>query len=237
MSNPTRFTSGVGTARQGETLGNYPLPDPFHTGSTKDLGISIYENDFNTLIGTDYTVTGSSSTFTLSSTIVGGAGVLTPGGTTTATAAYKAGSFLQFQAGNQFWYEARFKASAVSGTKSFYVGLRNGSGTTDGLWFAKAASSTSVNLVSTVGSSATTLVTGVATAAADTWLNLGFYYDGTDLLVYSNNALVARVSAPTIGTSGTTLSSVLMAPVFQITPTATDTLSVDFVLAAQELVR
>lgn len=237
MSNPTRFTSGVGTARQGETLGNYPLPDPFHTGSTKDLGISIYENDFNTLIGTDYTVTGSSSTFTLSSTIVGGAGVLTPGGTTTATAAYKAGSFLQFQAGNQFWYEARFKASAVSGTKSFYVGLRNGSGTTDGLWFAKAASSTSVNLVSTVGSSATTLVTGVATAAADTWLNLGFYYDGTDLLVYSDNALVARVSAPTIGTSGTTLSSVLMAPVFQITPTATDTLSVDFVLAAQELVR
>ena len=237
MGNPTRFTSGIGTAYQGETLGNYPLPDPFHTGSTKDLGISIYENDFNTLIGTDYTVTGSSSTFTLSSTIVGGAGVLTPGGTTTATAAYKAGSFLQFQAGNQFWYETRFKASAVSGTKSFYVGLRNGSGTTDGLWFAKAASSTSVNLVSTVGSSATTLVTGVATAAADTWLNLGFYYDGTDLLVYSDNALVARVSAPTIGTSGTTLSSVLMAPVFQITPTATDTLSVDFVLAAQELVR
>ena len=237
MGNPTRFTSGVGTAYQGETLGNYPLPDPFHTGSTKELGISIYENDFNTLIGTDYTVTGSSSTFTLSSTIVGGAGVLTPGGATTATAAYKAGSFLQFQAGNQFWYEARFKASAVSSTKSFYVGLRNGSGVTDGLWFAKAASSTSVNLVSTVGSTATTLVTGVATAAADTWLNLGFYYDGTDLLVYSDNALVARVSSPTIGTSGTTLSSVLMGPVFQITPTATDTLTVDFVLAAQELVR
>jgi len=237
MGNPTRFTSGVGTAYQGETLGNYPLPDPFHTGSTKELGISIYENDFNTLIGTDYTVTGSSSTFTLSSTIVGGAGVLTPGGATTATAAYKAGSFLQFQAGNQFWYEARFKASAVSSTKSFYVGLRNGSGVTDGLWFAKAASSTSVNLVSTVGSTATTLVTGVATAAADTWLNLGFYYDGTDLLVYSDNALVARVSSPTIGTSGTTLSSVLIGPVFQITPTATDTLTVDFVLAAQELAR
>jgi len=237
MGNPTRFTSGVGTAYQGETLGNYPLPDPFHTGSTQGLGISIYENDFNTLIGTDYTVTGTSSTFALSSTIVGGAGVLTPGAATTATAAYKAGSFLQFQAGNQFWYETRVKASAVSGTKSFYVGLRNGSGVTDGLWFAKAASSTSVNLVSTVGSTATTLVTGVATAAADTWLNLGFYYDGTDLLVYSDNALVARVEAPTIGTSGTTLSSVLMGPVFQITPTATDTLSVDFVLAAQELVR
>jgi hypothetical protein len=39
--------------------------------------------------------------------------------------------------------------------------LRKGSATTDGLWFTKPASSTSVNLVSTVGSTATTLVTGV----------------------------------------------------------------------------
>ena len=237
MGNPTRFTSGVGTAYQGEVLANYPFPDPFHTGSTQVLGSSVYQNDFNTLIGTDYTVTGSSSTFALSNTVVGGAGVLTPGAATTATAAYKNGSFLQFQAGNQFWYETRFQASAVAGSVAFYVGLRNGSSATDGLWFAKAASSTSVNLVSTVGSTATTLVTGVAIAAAATWLNLGIYYDGTDLLVYSNNALVARVSAPTIGTSGTTLSSVIMTPVFQITPTATDTLTVDFVLAAQELVR
>ena len=71
MGNPTRFTSGVGTAYQGEVLGNYPFPDPFHTSSEKTLGSSSYQNDFNTLIGTDYTVTGSSSTFTLSSTIVG----------------------------------------------------------------------------------------------------------------------------------------------------------------------
>jgi hypothetical protein len=237
MCNPTRFTSGVGTAYQGEVLANYPFPDPFHTSSDKTLGSSSYGNDFNTLIGTDYTVTGTSSTFALSNTVVGGAGVLTPGGTTTATAAYKNGLFLQFQAGNQFWYEVRFQASAVSGTKSFYVGLRNGSGVTDGLWFAKAASSTSVDLVSTVNSTATTLVTGVATAAAATWLNLGLYYDGTDLLVYSNNALVARVSAPTIGSTGTTLTNAILGPVFQITPTATDTLTVDFVLAAQELSR
>ena len=236
MGSPTRFTSGIATVDAQYPLGNYPFPDPFHSSGSASLGSVSYVNDFNTLIGTDYTVSGSSSAFALASG-VGGVAVLTPGGTTTATAAYKPAPFLQFIAGNKFWYVVRFKASAVSGTKAFYAGLRNGSGTTDGIWFAKAASSTSLNLVSTVGSTATTLVTGVATAAADTWLNLGFYYDGTDLLVYSDNALVARVEAPTIGTSGTTLSSVLMAPVFQITPTATDTLSVDFVLAAQELVR
>ena len=237
MSNPTRFLSGVSTAYSGETLYSFPFPDPFHTGSTQSLGSSVYANDFNTLIGTDYTVTGSSSTFALSNSIVGGAGVLTPGGTTTASAAYKNGTFFQFQAGNRAWFSTRIQASAVAGSVSFYVGLRNGSGVTDGLWFAKAASSTSINLVSTVGSTATTLVTGVATAAAATWVELGWYFDGTDLLVYANSALVARVSAPTIGSSATTLTNVLLGPVFQITPTATDTLTTDFVLVAQELSR
>jgi hypothetical protein len=237
MSNPTRFTSGVSTANQGETLYSFPFPDPFHTGSNANLGSSVYANDFNTLIGTDYTVTGSSSTFALSNTVVGGAAVLTPGGTTTASAAYKNGTFFQFQAGNRAWFSTRIQTSAVAGSVSYYVGLRNGSGTTDGIWFAKAASSTSINLVSTVGSTATTLLTGVATAAAATWVDLGFYFDGTDILVYANNIIAGRVAAPTIGSSATTLSNAVLGPVFQITPTATDTLTTDFVLVAQELVR
>ena len=241
MSNPTRFYSGVSTAYSNEPLYSYPFPDPFHTGSTPLLGSSTYTNDFNTLIGTDYTVTGTSSTFALTSG-VGGLAVLTPGGTTTASAAYKNGQFFQFVAGNRAWFVTRFKASAVAGSVSFYVGLRNGSSATDGLWFAKAASSTSINLVSTVGSTATTLVTGVATAVADTFVEVGFYYDGTDLVCFSGTGPSdmgpdARISSVTIGSSGTNLTNVLMAPVFQITPTATDTLTADFVLAAQEVTR
>lgn len=238
MSSPSRFLSGVATVDAQLPLGNYPFPDPFHTSgsSVATTGSSSYVNDFNTLIGTDYTVSGSSSTFALGSG-VGGVAVLTPGGTTTATAAYKPATFVQFQAGNKLWYTVRFKASAVGSTKAFYAGLRNGVGVTDGLWFVKPASSTSVNLVSTVGSSATTLVTGVATAADDTYLELSIYFDGTDLLVYSEHNLVARVTAPTIGTSATTLTSVVLSPVFQITPTATDTLTVDFVMVAQEVTR
>jgi hypothetical protein len=238
MGSPTRFTAGVATVDQQYPLGNYPFPDPFHTsGSSIDTtGSSSYVNDFNTLIGTDYTTTGTSSTFALASG-VGGVAVLTPGGTTTATATYKTAPFIQFQAGNKLWYTVRFKASAVSGTKSFYVGLRNGSSTTDGIWFAKAASSTSLNLVSTVNSTATTLATGVVTAAADTWIEVSFYYNGTDLLVYSTHAVFSRVEAPTIGSTGTTLTDAVLSPVFQITPTATDTLTIDYVLAAQEVTR
>jgi hypothetical protein len=238
MSSPTRFTSGVATVDSQYPLGNYPFPDPFHTSgsSIETTGSSSYVNDFNTLIGTDYTVTGTSSTFALTSG-AGGLAVLTPGAATTATAAYKPASFIQFQAGKKLWYNVRFKASAVSGAKAFYAGLRNGASATEGLWFSKAASSTSLNLVSTVNSTATTLATGVVTAAADTWIEVSFYYDGTDLLVYSTHAVFSRVDSPTIGSTGTTLTDAVLSPVFQITPTATDTLTIDYVLAAQEVTR
>ena len=241
MSNPTRLYSGLSTAFPNEPLYSYPFPDPFHTGSGQFVGSSTYVNDFNTLIGTDYTITGSSSTFAVGNGI-GGQAVLTPGATTTATAAYKAGTFYQFVAGYRSWYSVRFKVSAVAGSVSFYVGLRNGSSATDGLWFSKAASSTAVNLVSTVNSTATTLVTGVATAVAGAFVEVGFYYDGTDLICFSGTSSSdmgpdARITAPTIGTTGTTLTNALLSPVFQITPVATETLTADFVLAAQELAR
>lgn len=236
MSNPTRYYSGVSTAYPNETLYSFPFLDPFHTGSTQSLGSSTYVNDFNTLVGTDYTVTGTSSTFALANGL-GGTVVLTPGGTTTASAAYKPATFMQFVGGNRLWYTTRIQASAVAGNVSYYAGLRAGSATTDGLWFTKAAATTAISLVSTVSSSATTLLSNIATAAASTWIDLGLYFDGTDLMVFVNSSPVARITAPTIGSSGTTLTNALLSPVFQITPTATDTLTADFVLAAQELLR
>ena len=236
MGNPTRLQAGLSTAYQNEVFYSYPYPDPFHTGSTQALGSTSYMNDFNTLIGTDFTVSGASSTFALASG-VGGIAVLTPGGTTTASASYKAAPSFQFISGNRFWYIARFKVSAVSGSIAYYVGLRNGSSATDGIWFTKAASTTAINLVSTVNSTSTTLVANVATAVADTYVEVGFYYDGTDLLVYGNHDLVARVTSPTIGSSSTTLTNAVIGQVFQLTPVATETMSVDFVGTAQEVIR
>ena len=235
MSNPTRFSNGVSTNDAQYLMGDYPLPSPFTSSGSRSTGVAEYANDFTTSVA-EYTAAGTSSTFALTDGN-GGLAILTPGGATTVSAAYKTVTNVAFVAGNAMWFQTRFKVSAVSGTKSFYVGLRKGSATTDGLWFTKPASSTSVNLVSTVGSTATTLVTGVATAEADTYLELGFYFNGVDLLVYNNNLLVARVDAPTIGTSGTTLTSVALGPTLHITPTATDTLTIDYILASTEITR
>jgi hypothetical protein len=217
MASPTRFYSGVATVPASQPLGNYPFPDPFHTSGSTGLDVVSYSNDFFAIGSTtlDWTVTGTSSTFATTDGL-GGVSLVTPGGTTTTTTVAMAHSGFQFVAGQKFWYLCRIKASAVSSTK---------------------ASSTSVNLVSTVNSTATTLVTGVTTAAADTYLDVGFYYDGTDILVYAADAVVARVSAPTVGASGTTLTNALLNVAFNVVPTATDTLSIDYVLAAQEAVR
>lgn len=234
MANPSRFLDGVATVRQDKPLGFYPRIDPFHTSGNVNYGIVEYKNDFDTLIGTDYTVTGTSSTFALTTTVVGGAGILTPGAATTASSAYKAGQFLQFAAGQKFWYVARFQISALAGTA--YVGLQAGSAVTDGLWFAVNASGV-VSLVSTVASTATTLVNNIVTIAGATWVDLGLYYNGTDLLVFSNDVMVARVTAPTIGASATTLTNAILTPVFQITPTASQTLTTDYVLTACEVAR
>jgi hypothetical protein len=235
MSNPTRFSNGVSTNDAQYLMGDYPLPSPFTSSGSRSTGVAEYANDFTETVA-EYTAAGSGSTFALTDGN-GGLAILTPGGASTVSAAYKTATNVAFVAGNAVWFQSRFKVSAVSGTKSFYVGLRKGSATTDGLWFTKPASSTSVNLVSTVGSTATTLVTGVATAEADTYLELGFYFNGVDLLVYNNNLLVARVDAPTIGTSATTLTSVALGPILHITPTATDTLTVDYILASTEITR
>jgi hypothetical protein len=241
MSSPTRFLSGVATVPASQPLGNYPFPDPFHTSGTSGLDAVSYANDYFT-VGTttlDYVITGTSSTFAITDG-VGGVALVTPGGATTVTTVAGAHNGFQFVAGNKFWYVARVNPAAVSGTKSFLFGLQTGTSatSTDGIWFTKPASSTSVNLVSRVGSTSTTIATGVATAAAGAWLDVAFYYDGTDLLVYASDSLVARISSPTIGASATTLTNALLTPVYQVTPTATtDTLSIDYVLAAQEVSR
>jgi len=232
MGTPTRFTYGIATVAKGKPLSSYPLPDPFNSTSDTGFGVSTYSNDFQSSVA-EYAVSGTSSTFALTSGL-GGLAIVTPGGTTTATSIFKTGDSFGFVAGQKLWYTTRFEVSATTGT--FLAGLASaGTSATDGLWFV--TSGTSVNLVSRVGSTSTTLITGVATVAASTFIQLGFHYDNTDLVVFVNGNLVARVTSPTIGASGTTLTSALLAPIFSDTPTATETMTIDYVLAAEEISR
>ena len=99
MSTPTRLSNGISTNDAQMLFGNYPLPAPFSTSGASTTGVAEYANDFVASVA-EYTVSGSSSTFALTAGN-GGLALLTPGGTTTATAAYKTASNVAFVAGNQ----------------------------------------------------------------------------------------------------------------------------------------
>lgn len=234
---PTRLTAGLATVPQIEPLGNYPLPDPFHTSGSlytsagTNLGIVTVANDF--LYASDLTnVTSNFASGTLSTTVGGGVAVYTPTSATAATI-YKAGQFMQFVAGQKLWFMTRVALSALTGTARY--GLQAGSAfTADSLMFVTTVTTGVISFVSIIGSATTVLIANVGTITAGTFIELAYYYDGNDILVYVGGALVGRVSAPTIGTN---ITSVLLTPAIQSTPSATETTSVDFVFAAAEIAR
>jgi hypothetical protein len=168
MANPTRYPSGVSTHKIGTPLANYPLPDPIQTGANVGTNVVTYVTDYTDTGSTvNYTITGTSSTFALEAG-VGGFSVLTPGAATTASSMYRTSPSFQFQPGNDFWFVKRAVPGLFATTGTYSFGMQAGAATTDGLWFTKPASSTSVNLVSTIGGVATTLATGVTTHVSGT---------------------------------------------------------------------
>lgn len=233
---PTRFPKGLSTRPNNRLMSNYPLPDFVKTGNRKGIRVATFLNDYYDLgSNASRTITGAGSTFTLVDG-VGGIGLLTPGGATVATSAYRTSAAWQFQLGNQLWNSSSFSISNATNGASAYFGLiKSGGVTTDSLLFVKAANSGNVSLVSTVNNVATTLVSNLATLASGVFVEGGFYYDGTDLQVFVNGVLLARVANCTIGASGTTRTNAILTPIVQITPVATETISVDYVMVAQEL--
>lgn len=229
----TRFNKGLTTVKKESVLGQFPMPHPFSSSLNASTPVAMFATDYY-LPGTvtlDYVLTGVSSTFA----VVDGAGglaALTPGAATTVTTLAMAKASFTLVSGSKFWYQTRLKLAAVGAGVIAYAGLQNGTGATntDGIFFAKPTGAAgAISLISRVGSANTTLATVIATSTT-AYMDLGFYYDGTDIEVYANGALVARAAAPTLTTAA-------LAPFFQITPTATDVMTLDFLLAAQELTR
>ena len=239
---PSRLTAGLSTVTQVKPLANYPLPSPFNTSGNSantfnqaaTMGVATYATDF--IASTDLTAfTSSYASGALSTTLTGGNAVYTPTSATLGIA-YKTSQFLQFVAGQKLWFQTRVTLSTIAGVGRY--GLQAGAvSTADSLMFVTTASTGVISLVSIVGSATTTLLSNIGTIVAATPLDLAYYFDGNDLLVYVGNNLVGRVTAPTIGSSSTTLTSAILTPAVQSTPAATETTTVDWILGACELAR
>ncbi len=219
-------------ARISHPLFMLPTLDPFRLVASK--------NDFIDLPATTNWTTTAVGTGT-AAVVAGVGGILqlttnnaTPA-TTDSVAYQEANASFVPSATGQFWYHALVTPQDSLNSK-FIIGLTNATTTpdaaTDGIYFQKNAAAQTVDLVTMVGSAATT--TAAITSMADlTAIKLSFFYDGKGTLNYyaNNNKLGSVAYTPTI--------TVPLTPQFYVLSGAAATryLQVDFFLAAQELVR
>jgi hypothetical protein len=189
----TRFPFGLTNVSESNSLADLGMPSPtkFHS----------YMEDFDYYVAGDWTVTETDAGATQALTDGDGGLLLV-----TNTAAdndlvgiQKKGESFRFAAGKKLFFEARFKVSDAT-QSDLTIGLQITDTTpldiTDGVFFIKADGSTSVSFLVEKNNTATT-TTAVATMADDTFITLGFNYDGGSVMEYCVNGVVAGTSVTT----------------------------------------
>ncbi len=188
----TRFPNGVTNVGEDSlfaALGQLAGPQ-FHT----------YFEDFDYYAAADWTVTETQACATQALTDGDGGLLLL---TNTAAdndlvALQKVGESYRFASGKKLFFEARFKVSNAT-QSDVVMGLQITDATpldvTDGVFFLKSDESTTISLLVEKNNTATT--TSVGTLADDTYIRLGFYYDG-------NSSIQAFVNGTYVATSATT---------------------------------
>jgi len=183
MGTPTRFTNGIGTATVTSTNGDYGMPDP-----TKWI---TYFNDFNEYVTGDWTITtteAGSGAATEALTDVQGGGLLVTNDDADDDADFfnLKGESFKFVAGKKTFFKARFKVSDAT-QSDFVVGLQITDTTplavSDGVYFMKDDGDASLDLHVEKDGSDTT-ASAISTVSDDTFLVVGFYYDGKSAIKY-----------------------------------------------------
>ena len=231
MGTPTRFTSGVGTAKKNTNTGFYGMPDP-----TKWI---TYFNDFTEYVAGDWTITtteagSGAATEALASTSAGGLLLVTNDDADNdldffnlKTEAFK------FVAGKKTFFKSRFKVSDAT-QSDFVMGLQITDTTilavSDGVYFMKDDGDASLDFHVEKDSSDTT-ASAIATVSDDTMLVAGFYYDGKSAIEY-------YVDDVKLGTSVTTNlpddEELAVSFGIQNGAAAAKTMTVDYIFVSQE---
>lgn len=193
MLSTTRFPNGVTNVGEDSLFAamGQLAPTKFHT----------YMEDFDYYAAADWTVTETQAGATQALTNGDGGLLLLTNSAADddLNALQKVGASFAFAAGKKLWFEARFKVSDAT-QSDVVVGLQvtdtTPLDTTDGVFFLKADGSTAVSLVVEASSTATTTAS-VATLANDTYVRLGFYYDGDAAVYYFVNGALGGKSATT----------------------------------------
>lgn len=233
MSTPTRFTYGISTARKGTVFGDLPEPSPRVLHEDFD--------DFNRFAAAEWTITrvGTTPTEALIDETFGILRLTTVASAASSTFLQKVGASFLPLPNKQLWFNTRFKVSDALDT-TFAFGLQVTDTTpldvTDGIYFLKAAGVATVDAIcrkdATTGSISRT---SVATMASDTYIELGFFYDGRRYLnLFVNNRNVVDIDLT--ATPATFLPDTVLRVSFGVQNGASTarTCDVDYLYAALE---
>ena len=223
----TRFPNGitnVGEQSLFAELGQ-PAATIFHT----------YFEDFDYYTAGDWTVTETDAGATQALTDGDGGLLLI-----TNTAAdndlvslQKKGESFRFESGKALFFEARFKVSDAT-QADVVIGLQITDTTpldvSDGVFFIKADGAATVNFLVEKNNTATT-ASSIATMANDTYIRLGFYYDGSSAVQYFVNGTYTGSSVTTNLPDDEDMTITIA---IQNGEAAAKTMTVDYVYVAKE---
>lgn len=226
--NATHHPNGIGTAVIGSVLSaTYPALDPFI--------IHQYESDFDAFDAAgDWTNTATGS---VTNAITAGDGgwlaMLNSAANNDLNSLQLKAATFAIVAGNEAWFKLRFKVSSATNS-ALTLGLIQTTTTpltvTDGIYFSKPAASTTMSIKSAASSVIVTAGTTI-TLADNTFVNVGFHYDGNATInIFLNNN---RIGGFTPGTSLPTAALNLTIAEANGTAAAITT-TVDYILAATQ---
>lgn len=227
MLSTTRFPNGVTNVGEDSLFAamGQLAPTKFHT----------YWEDFDYYTAGDWTVTETDSGATQA--LADGDGGLLLITNTAAdndlAALQKKGESFRFESGKKLFFESRFKVNDAT-QSDVVMGLQITDTTpldvTDGVFFIKPDDAATVNFLVEKNNTATT-ASAIATMADDTFIRLGFFYDGIDAVFYYVNGVLAGKSATTnlVDDEDLTISFAI-----QNGAAAAKTMTVDYIFVAKE---
>jgi hypothetical protein len=187
MPSPTRFTSGVSTARPSNPLAMFGLPDP--------TAWHIWFDDFDNFEADQWVITRVGTTPTEATTSANhGELLLTMAATDDSSSSLQWSGddnaavveTFKFIPGKRLFFKARFKVSDAT-QSDFVLGLQITDTTplavSDGVYWRKDDGDANLDFV-VIKDSAATTATAASTCANNTYLTLAFYYDGRSGIEY-----------------------------------------------------
>ena len=230
----TNFPNGITNADRGSEFEKLILPDPTQA--------HVYFNDFTTYVAGDWTITttegGTGNASEALTNVAGGALLITNDDADNDSDEFQlAVESFKFASGKKSWFKTRFKVSDAT-QSDWIIGLCITDTTlidavSDGVYFKKDDGDASIDFALELNGSATE-ASGIATQSDDTFVTLGWYFDGD-----TTNGIKYYVDGTHKGTQTTmtnlcTDEELAVSFALQNGAAAAKTMTLDYIYAAQE---